>query len=60
MPQILILNHAAWVNSERMKSKLNKPKDIAITVDTKDPIVMNGKRMSQLNSEELSAYYSNL
>lgn len=53
MPQIIMLNHAAWVNSERMKSRIHSKKN----EDDDDQIVYKGKRLSELNSEEMAAYY---
>jgi hypothetical protein len=56
MPQIIMLNHAASVNSNRMDArvKANKTKD---DVEDTDPVVWNGKRLSEMNSDETSAYY---
>jgi hypothetical protein len=54
-PQIVMLNHASAVNYKRMeerrKSSADKEKQ-----NEEDPIVMNGKRVSELNTDEMMAY----
>jgi hypothetical protein len=51
MPQIVMLNHAAWVNGKRMERRTG-------TGSKEDSeIVYNGKRLEELNSDELTAYY---
>ena len=62
IPQMIMLGHAAAVNSlrtdKRMEAK-SKADEIKRKKDETDPIVMNGKRLSQLTPEEEVAYYSN-
>lgn len=63
MPQIVMLNHAASVNYERMKAKAdngNITTNVVDPQDEADPIVMNGKRLSKLNSEERDQYNSGI
>jgi hypothetical protein len=50
-PQIIMMNHAAWVNGQRYEQTKGK------SVSPSAP-VMNGKSLDQLNSDELSQYYS--
>jgi hypothetical protein len=64
LPQIMILNHAAWVNSqrsdERYKRKREREEKIAAEQkkrDEEDPVVWNGKRLSEMNSDEWAQYY---
>jgi hypothetical protein len=63
VPQVILLNHAAWVNHEnhdrRMKAKESKKKKAANEIE-KDPEVLEGKKMSELEPAELSAYLSNI
>jgi len=53
-----MLNHAAWVNHERSERRYeaNKDKDKEQGAE-KDPAVLGGKRLSQLNTTELALYY---
>jgi hypothetical protein len=63
VPQIILLNHAAWANHEnherRMKAKETQKKKAGTEIE-KDPEVLEGKKMSELEPEELSAYLSNI
>lgn len=56
MPQIILLNHAAWVNSEHMKQRMDT-KTEARQDDPDNPVVYQGKRLGELNSDELARYY---
>jgi len=63
VPQIIMLNHAAWVNQERVKKRVaNEPtaadmrKQQEDELMNGDPIVWNGKRLSELNSDEMAIY----
>ena len=48
LPQILMLNHAAWVNYERAKSRHeDAPEEIP---------TYNGKPLEDCNSDEWTAY----
>jgi hypothetical protein len=65
VPQIIILNHAAWVNSQRSDERAKRKRDTEDKateeqrqLDEDDPIVYRGKRLSQLNSNEMMAYYN--
>lgn len=63
MPQIVMLNHAAWVSSKRMDQRMEKKKtqgDAQKAADAKNPVVHKGKRLSELNSAELQSYYSDM
>jgi hypothetical protein len=55
MPQIVMLNHAAKVNGKRMEARIERDKNKRETED-KDPVVMNGKRVSEMNTAELATY----
>jgi hypothetical protein len=55
-PQIIMMGHAAAVNSKRHDRNYKSQQ----SDDPDDPVVMNGKRMSQLNDEELDRYYGTL
>lgn len=61
MPQILMLNHAAWCNGERHKSD-DKSANVTVGNDS-DPLVEVGstkKQFSQMTETERDAYYMNL
>jgi hypothetical protein len=53
VPQILMLNHAAWVQNERMKERSNVKVDV---VSEQEPNVFNGKPVSELSSDEMAFY----
>lgn len=53
-----MLNHAASVNAERVKARVNRKTEKDAELNAKDPVVLNGKRLSELNSDELAVYYS--
>ena len=59
MPQIIMLNHASWVNGERMKKSSDK-KSAQSADDGEDPVVWNGKRLSEMNSDEWMLYYGGM
>lgn len=63
MPQLIMLNHAAWVNYKRMESrseaKTTENKRQAER-DEKDPIVFKGKRMSEMDSLDMQQYYGGM
>ena len=57
MPQILMLNHAAWVNSKR--SKIRSQRDVSQNNSASmsdEEEVFNGKPVSELSSDEMAAY----
>jgi len=66
LPQILMLNHAAKVNSLRMDERIEKDrvkKDKADKEKEKrdklDPVIPSlGKRMSECNSDEIASQFS--
>jgi hypothetical protein len=65
VPQIIILNHAAYVNSQRSderakrkRDKEDKAAEEQRQLDEDDPVVYMGKRLSQLNSDEMMRYYN--
>jgi hypothetical protein len=51
-----MLNHAAWVNRERAERHYEATKGKESGAE-KDPMVMGGKRLSELNTAETVAYY---
>lgn len=60
MPQILMLGHASKVNYLRMQEKIERDRKgqeaeraAVEKVDDSDPMTQFGKRMSELNSDEL-------
>jgi hypothetical protein len=64
MPQILMMNHGAWVNGKRFDARCERNKTRAEETrkakekqDEDDPIVLRGKRLSELNSDEMMEYY---
>lgn len=65
IPQILMLNHAAHVNSKRMdermaKEKLRKEAIEAAKVlrDKQDPVIPSlGKRISECTSDQIAAQF---
>ncbi len=52
VPQIFLLNQSAKFSHDKSKKKAKAEEG-----DPNDPVVMNGKRLSQLNSQEQLAYY---
>lgn len=60
MPQLIMLNHAAWVNSERMKKRWDKDKDkdkkekASTTVDVE---VSDEPDLAKMTSKEWQIYY---
>jgi hypothetical protein len=52
MPQIVMLNHASSVNYKRSELRRKTTSD----KEESDPVVMNGKRVSELNTDEMDAY----
>jgi hypothetical protein len=47
MPQIILLNHASWVNNKRYETPDKE----------EDRPVHNGKKVDEMNSDELLGYY---
>lgn len=58
-PQIILLNHAASINYKRMEARRKHEGDKKQETDDNDPVVMNGKRLSELNTDEMMAYLNN-
>ena len=56
VPQIILLNHAASVNSARMRNKMDAASRKA-PAQSNDPVVHKGKRLSELNSDEFAEYF---
>jgi len=56
MPQIIMLNHASYVNYKRTEANAKRKTDEDKTKDEKDPIVLNGKRFSELDDSEKDDY----
>lgn len=62
MPQIVMLNHAAWVNAEKAglhkhDDRQGRPSKSALR-DEEDPVITSGKRMSELTSDEIFGYFN--
>ncbi len=55
MNQMILMSHASSVSYERIKAKSDK-KDTHTTL-TADKIMVSGKSLDQLNSDELASYY---
>ncbi len=53
MPVMILMSHASSVSYERTKSKTDK-KDKNLNADS---IVVRGKKLSELDSDELAQYY---
>lgn len=59
MPQILMLNHAASVNKARMDARIKRGRTEgyeSLDDAAADAPVYNGKRLSELTTEEYQAY----
>jgi len=59
-PQIIMLNHAASTNykNSELRAKNNAARDKLR--DETDPVVYNGKRLSELSGDEAMRYYSDI
>lgn len=56
VPQILMLSHAAKVNYDRLQERVERDKVAdkeKKELDRKDPVMANGKRMSDCTMDEL-------
>jgi hypothetical protein len=60
MPQIVMLNAASRESSKRLDRRMERNKNKQITTDEEDPVVMNGKRLSELDTNSMRSYYSDL
>lgn len=66
LPQIFMLNHAAFVNGKRMDERMendkvrkDKAEKVKAARDERDPIIPAlGKRMSECTSEEIASQFS--
>lgn len=66
MPQILMLNHAARVNHDRMMENMDKDRKVkdkedmeAKKRDERDPILPQyGKRLSECTSDEIAGQFA--
>ncbi len=56
MPQVLMLNHAAYINGERMKKRMNLPSTKGNT-SLAPEATYHGKDISDLDDDELSGYF---
>lgn len=59
VPQIILMNHGAWCNSKKLgldKDGEDKPRR-KVARDERDPVV-NGKRMSEMKTEEIYRYFT--
>ncbi len=57
VPQIVMMNHAAYINNKRLESR---SKNRQTEEHSSSEIVMNGKKLEELTSEEQMRYYSDL
>lgn len=58
VPQILMFSHAAKVNGDRLKERMERDRKADTKrreKDRRDPVTKSGKRMSELTMEELLA-----
>jgi hypothetical protein len=53
LPQMILLGHASHINYERMTANSEK-KD---KHKASDAVIINGKKLSEMNSDELANYY---
>jgi hypothetical protein len=63
LPQIILLNHAASINSKRVDIRVKanaKKKEREAERETNDPIVHGNKRLSQLDSNDMIDYYADI
>lgn len=61
LPQIIMLNHGAFVNQKRGEERYEKTKkkeDKKKKAEEDDPIVYGNKRLSELTSDEYMAYFA--
>jgi hypothetical protein len=66
LPQIIMLNHAAKVNHDRMMERMDQDKAVKDKKDEEqrkkdklDPVIPTlGKRMSECNSEEIASQFA--
>lgn len=62
MPQIVMLNHAAWLQNERRDAKINQARQAGSQPSLPEQIyesqTFNGKPLDQLTSEEYLAYHA--
>jgi hypothetical protein len=66
LPQLIMYNHASWVNNERSekrsKAKAEKEKqqqNVPSLNESDDPVVYKGKRLSELTTNEYRSYWVN-
>lgn len=58
VPQIIMLNHASWVNRERSEKKYDKErKDTKPTPEPEEKPTWNGVPLDKLNSSQMRLYY---
>lgn len=57
MPQMIMLNHASWVNAKR--AGLDRGTSGESAEEEKDPIVHGKKRLSEMTSDDYAGYYGN-
>lgn len=62
MPQIIMLNHAAWVQNERRDAKIHHAKATGQPRSIEERVYegefFNGKPVDQLTSEEYLTYHA--
>jgi hypothetical protein len=66
LPQIIMMNHAAWVNQERserrykVKREMEEQKSASRTSpQTAEELVIGNKKMSEMTSEEIARQLMN-
>lgn len=57
LPQIIMLNHFAWVQQERADRKYAHKQEVdGDDLRFANPIAVNGKRVKELSDEEMTNY----
>ena len=54
LPQIIMLNHAAWVNQKRSEEKANQKRTEPEVIEP----VYKGKKITEMDSDEFGRYWS--
>lgn len=61
MPQIIMLGHASHITSERKTKRMEVHKTTSSRkkeIEEDDPVVLGGKRLSELSTNEYMLYFS--
>ncbi len=60
LPQIIMLNHAAWVNHERMERRIKAGRNTTEAAETIEEAQYHGRPITELNSTEFAGYMADL